>query len=59
MYREIVDWPTSKILCPDLLGDVIAGVSASHDQCLAEGEFPRAAFSLVPWFFEQFFYAFL
>jgi len=46
-------------LCPDFLCDVIAGVSASHDQCLAEGEFPRAAFSLVPWFLEQFFHAFL
>ena len=46
-------------LCPDFLGDVIAGVSAGHDQCLAEGEFPRAAFPFVPWFFEQFVYAFL
>jgi len=46
-------------LRPDFLGDVIAGVSASHDQCLTEGKPPWAAFSLVPWFFEQFGYAFL
>jgi hypothetical protein len=55
-----VDWLADiEDLCPDFLCDVIAGVSASHDQRFAKGEFPRAAFSLVPWFFEQLVYALL
>jgi hypothetical protein len=37
----------------------VTDLLADSGQSLAEGEFPRAAFSLVPWFFEQFVYAFL
>ena len=40
MHREIVDWFTVEYLCPDLLGDVIALVSAGHDKRLAQGERP-------------------
>jgi len=39
---------------PDLLGDVVAGISAGDDERLAQGKVPRAAVSLVPRFLQQF-----
>jgi hypothetical protein len=54
MHREIVDWSTSNISGPDLLGDVVALVSASHDKRLAQGKSPWPPGSFNPWLFEQF-----
>ena len=39
---------------PYILDDVLPQISAGNHECLAEGQFPRAAFPFIPWFFEQF-----
>src|SRR5581483_5246507 len=40
-------------LRPYLFGDVIAHISARNDQRLTQGEFPRTALAVIPWFLEQ------
>jgi hypothetical protein len=35
-------------LRPHLLGDVVAHISTGDDECLAQGEFPRTTFALIP-----------
>src|ERR1039457_735239 len=58
-WRQEADVPRDrglihvKDLCPDLLNDVIAGVSAGNDERFTQGKFPRMALSSVPRFFQQ------
>src|SRR5689334_6629830 len=54
MYRDIVDWATSKISAHTSLDDVLPQISAGNDQCLPQVQFARAPFSFIPWFFEEF-----
>jgi hypothetical protein len=54
MYREIVDWFTSKISTHTSSMMFLAHIPAGDDKCLAQGELPWAAFALIPWLPEQF-----
>ena len=59
MYREIVDWSTSKISAQISSVKIMRAYTHARIRASRKVSSRGTALPLVPWFFEQFVYTFL